>query len=124
MSYFKNTESQVFWLDATDVAEWKKPDWSPITDAEAEALRNPPRSIEARRAAMACSPRQIRQALTVAGLRAAIESAVAAGDQNLKDWWEFATAFDRLHPQVVAMGAVIGKTPEEVDAVFELAATL
>ena len=36
------------------------------------------------------SPRQIRQALTHANLRASVEATVLAGDQDLKDWWEFA----------------------------------
>jgi hypothetical protein len=54
------------------------------------------------------SPRQIRQALTAVGLRASVEATVAAREQDVKDWWEFSTAFDRLHPAVVEMGAVTG----------------
>ena len=70
------------------------------------------------------SPRQIRQALTRAGLRAAVEGAVAGGDQDLKDWWEFSTAFERLNPQVTAMGAALGQSPEQLDALWALGATL
>jgi hypothetical protein len=54
------------------------------------------------------SPRQIRQALTAAGLRAQVEAAVAAGDQDLKDWWEFATQFEEDHPMVVGMAQGLG----------------
>ena len=70
------------------------------------------------------SPRQIRQALTRAGLRTAVESAVAAGDQDLKDWYEFSTAFERDNPQVDAMGAALGVSAEALDDLWALGATL
>ena len=71
-----------------------------------------------------CSPRQIRQALTASGLRTAVESAVAAGSQDLKDWWEFSTTIERNHPEVIAMGSALGQTPEQLDALFTSGATL
>ena len=91
-----------------------------ITDAEAEALRPapPPSPIAP------ISPRQIRQALTRAGLRAPVEAAVAGGDQDIKDWYEFSTAFERINPQVVAMGAALGVTAQQLDALWALGATL
>ena len=70
------------------------------------------------------SPRQIRQALTAMGLRASVEAAVAAGEQDVKDWWEFSTAFDRLHPAVVEMGEALEQPPEALDALWALAASL
>ena len=70
------------------------------------------------------SPRQIRQVLSRAGLRTAVETAIAAGDQDGKDWWEFATQFERLHPTVVAMGQALGQTDAQMDALWELAASL
>lgn len=70
------------------------------------------------------SPRQIRQALTRAGLRTSVEAAVSAGDQDLQDWWEFSTTFERLHAQVVAMGAALGQTDEQLDALWVLGASL
>lgn len=70
------------------------------------------------------TPRQIRQALTRAALRDVVEAGVAAGDQDTKDWWEFSTEFLRDHPEVIAMGAALGKTDAEIDAIFALAATL
>lgn len=72
----------------------------------------------------ACSPRQIRQVLTAAGLRSAVESAVASGSQDLRDWWEFSTTIERNHPEVIAMGAALGQTPEQLDALFTVGATL
>ena len=70
------------------------------------------------------SPRQIRQALTAAGLRSAVEAGIAAGDQNLKDWWEFATAFEENHPMVIGMAAQLGQTTEQLHSLFELAQSL
>lgn len=71
------------------------------------------------------TPRQIRQALSRAGLRTAVESAIAAaGDQDTKDWWEFATEFERTHPMVIGMAVALGQTPLQLDDLFTLAATL
>jgi len=70
------------------------------------------------------SPRQIRQALTRAGLRTAVEAAVAAGDQDLKDWYEFSTAFERINPQVEEMGTALGVSAESLDDLWALGATL
>jgi len=70
------------------------------------------------------SPRQIRQTLTRVGLRNAVEAAVAAGDQDLKDWYEFSTAFERLNPQVVAMGEALSVSPASLDDLWALGAQL
>lgn len=75
------------------------------------------------------SPRQIRQALNrvpygSGTLRQAVEAAVAAGDQDTKDWWEFATEFQRDNPEVLAMGQGLGVTPAELDALWTLAGSL
>ena len=80
---------------------------------------------QAQLAAMpALTPRQIRQALTRAGLRTQVEAAVAAGDQDMKDWWEFATTFERTHHLVVAMGTALGQTEAQLDALWALGASL
>ena len=70
------------------------------------------------------SPRQIRQALTRLGLRNAVEAAVAAGDQDTKDWYEFATQFERKNPHVLAMGVALGVTSDQLDALWVLAGSL
>jgi len=70
------------------------------------------------------SPRQIRQALTRAGLRTAVEAAVAAGDQDLKDWYEFSTSFERNNAQVIAMGEALSVSPASLDDLWALGATL
>ena len=75
------------------------------------------------------SPRQIRQALNrvpygEVTLRQAVEAAVAAGDQDTKDWWTHATVFERDNPQVLAMGQGLGVSPADLDALWTLADSL
>lgn len=70
------------------------------------------------------SPRQIRLALTRAGLREAVETAVAAGDQDLKDWYEFSTAFERDNAQVEAMRLALGVDSASLDDLWTLGVTL
>lgn len=70
------------------------------------------------------TPRQIRMALSRAGLRASVEAAIAAGSQDLKDWYEFSTTFQRSQPLVVQMGIDLGQSPAQLDALWTLAGTL
>lgn len=70
------------------------------------------------------TPRQIRQALTRAGLRSAVEAVVAAGDQDMKDWWEFTSSFERSHPMVVQAGQALGQSEAQMDALWKLGASL
>ena len=121
MPYFKNQTNQLFWLDAQDdPAKWLPAGCVPITDEEAESLRpiSPPPPIAP------ISPRQIRQALTRVGLRTAVEAAVAAGGQDLKDWYEFSTAFERNNAQVIAMGVALSVSPSSLDDLWALGASL
>jgi hypothetical protein len=70
------------------------------------------------------SPRQVRQALSRAGLRDAVEMAVAGGDQDLKDWWAFATEFERHHPRVLAMADALNVSDKQLDEIWTLGAAL
>lgn len=71
------------------------------------------------------TPRQFRQALTRAGIRAAVDAAIAAGtDQDVKDWYAFADQFELGHPAVQATAAALGFSQAELKAVFELGASL
>ena len=75
------------------------------------------------------SPRQLRQAMNrvpfgESTLRNAVEAAVTAGDQDLKDWWEFSTEVERSNAQVVAMGKALGIDDDAMDALWREAAKL
>lgn len=70
------------------------------------------------------TPRQIRLALTAAGLRDAVEQAVAAAPQDLKDWWEYALDIDRNNPLIKAMAQQLGITEQQIDTLFVAAVGL
>ena len=68
---------------------------------------------------------KFRLALNQLGLREAVETAVAAStDQNIKDAWQYADEFRSDNPLVLQLGTTLGKTEEDIKAVFELANTL
>jgi hypothetical protein len=68
--------------------------------------------------------RQFKQALTRIGLRAAVEAAIAAADQDTKDWYNDSLNFERANPLLNAMAVGMGKTPVDIDNLFALADTL
>lgn len=70
------------------------------------------------------SARQIRIALNHLGLRATVEGWVQAADQDTQDTWQFGSGFSRAGSPPVDAAEAHGKTPEEIDALFELAKTL
>lgn len=70
------------------------------------------------------TPLQIRLALTQLGLRAAVDAAVLAADPGTRDAWEYALEIRRDNPLLAAFAAALGKTPEEVDEIFRIAARL
>lgn len=61
---------------------------------------------------------QLRLALEAAGLTAAVEAAIAAGPANLRIMWEDSQTFHRNHPMVLGVQQAVGKTVEELDAVW------
>lgn len=70
------------------------------------------------------TPRQIRLALTQLGLRAAVETAVTAASQDVRDTWQYATAFERDNPLVASLATQLNVTSEQLDGLWRLAATL
>jgi hypothetical protein len=69
------------------------------------------------------SARQMRLALLSLDLLTSVETAVAANPTtNIS--WEYATEFHRTNALVLSMQSALGKTDEEVDAIFTLAASL
>lgn len=70
------------------------------------------------------TPRQIRLALNAAGLRETVEQAVAAGSQDLEDWWEYSLDIERKNPLIISMAAALNITEQQLDSLFIAAATL
>lgn len=83
---------------------------------------------ETRRDLAPLTPSQIRLALTAAGLRVAVEAAVAAavaaGDSDLDDYWRHSPVFHRCHPLVATMIAALGVTDEQADELWRAGALL
>ena len=74
---------------------------------------------------LSCSTWQFRKALNVLGLRAAVEDAVvASNNQDVIDGWEFANEIERYNPLVIQFSQLLNKTDAEMDALFKLARSL
>jgi len=80
--------------------------------------------IPARPVPDSVTPRQIRLALNASGFRQTVEQAVAAGSQDLRDWWEYALDIERNHQLINGMAAQLNITEQQIDDLFRLAATL
>lgn len=113
------TEAQynaVIWSDARPKPAWTQ--LMSISEGFAEA------DARARRQSMVCGPLQLRKALRQTGLYSSVVAAVAAADEETQEAWEYASEVRRLDSFVEGMRLVLGKTHEEVDAIFDLAVTL
>lgn len=98
--------------------------WSSRAFTEQEIADN----LAASRAEMIVTPRQARLALLGAGKLADIDAAIELLEEPTKTAvkieWEYAIQIERMSSWVQAMTLALGMTDEEVDALFELAATL
>lgn len=91
----------------------------------------PPLTDEEKRAAMPdLTARQFRLGLVNAGISPSTVTATIAampdGPEKDKDHieWEYATTFKRTHPLVTSIGASIGLSPEDIDAIWRSSALL
>lgn len=116
--------------DNTEIDVAEQPEWrGGVLECGDQRFTDPQRDLyeavpEPEPVPVSISPRQIRQALTRAGLRASVEAAVAAGDQDLKDWWEYSTVFERGHAQVSVMADALGVSSADVDDLWRMGGTL
>ena len=75
------------------------------------------------------TPRQIRQALVLSGVSVqqiedAIDSLPEPNKSMARIEWEYSTAFHRNRPIVAQVGAILGWTSEQLDALWTLASSL
>jgi hypothetical protein len=70
------------------------------------------------------SPLQIRKALRQMDLKAAIDTFIAAQDEETQEAWEYAVQIDRDNSLIAQAAAVLEKTEADIDALFRLAVTL
>lgn len=95
-----------------------------IYDAQAGTFSAPQHQPQLPTQPLSVTRRQFKQALTRIGLRAAVEAAISAADQDTKDWYADSLNFERSNPVMNGMAVALGKTPEDIDNLFRLAATL
>lgn len=69
------------------------------------------------------TPAQAKIALFRAGLLDAVEADIATQYRPVQLYWQFATEFYRFNPYIMAIGASLGLTEGQIDALF-LAASL
>lgn len=81
---------------------------------------DPAEALAAERAAMVCSPAQMRLTLLAAG-HLATAQAIADANPEASILWEYATQFKRTSPLIDALGGPNGFTPEQIDDLFRAA---
>ena len=98
--------------------------WEVVDFTEAELSVK----LEARRALMVVTMRQARLALLQQGLLASIQPAIDSLDEPHRSGanieWEYSQTVERTRPFVLTLGEALGLTDDDLDALFELAATL
>ncbi len=67
---------------------------------------------------------QMRLALEQLNLLTAVQTAVSSASQSVQTLWNFTSIFERHDPNVIALGAAVGQTPAQIDALFALAGSL
>jgi hypothetical protein len=87
-----------------------------------------PEEIVAWEARLVPVPAQVRavqliEALDDVGKLAAVKAAVASAGGIVPDIWIHASLFERTDARLCALGAAAGLSPDDIDAVFRLAAT-
>lgn len=87
----------------------------PLTDAHLQSFTA---ASVASRTIQSVTRAQGRLALHRAGLLEQLEAVIASADIEARIWYEDAQEWERGHPVVIAIGAAIGLTPEQIDQLF------
>lgn len=70
------------------------------------------------------TPRQVRLLLLSKGLLDQVEALIAQQDRQTQITWEFASEFQRNDPLLVALGASLGLSSQQIDEFFVAAASI
>ena len=96
-----------------------------VVDLTQEELDN---RLTNKRAGMTCTPRQAKQALRQSGLYNQVKQYINTLQGDAKDEaeieWNDATEFQRASGFLISMATALGLTEQQVDDLFDLAATL
>lgn len=118
--YYKDSQNNVYAFEADGSEDaYIKPELTPITKAQADALRAPVPVVPS-----IISMRQARLALLQSGLLPQVDTAIAAMSDADRIDWQFAQTVERTHPLVATMTAQLNLTTKQLDDLFTLGATL
>lgn len=117
--YDRNTQNIIELTPVKTGSEWFQV-WS-VVEATPEEIAS---RLDAKRAALSCSPRQIRLALAGMGVLDAIEAWVATQSGPARIEWEYATVILRSDPLVSAAAVALNMNDTELDMLFEQARQL
>lgn len=73
---------------------------------------------------IAVTPLQMRRALRIAGLKAGIDTFLAQAGEEAEEAWEYAVEIRRDDVLVNMAATALNKSPEELDDLFRLAASI
>jgi hypothetical protein len=126
MRNFLNPADNSIWVYDDDIADdLIPPTFTPLTDAEATALRAQQAAAaaaaEAAKVPDAVTPFQAKAALLQAGLLDAVLAAIAAAPRISQLAWAEATEFRRNSPTVLSLASTLGLTSAQLDDLFKAA---
>lgn len=84
---------------------------------------DPPTAEELREQMPPLTPRQLRLALASVGITEAAVDAKLVGDTEGQIEWKWASLYKRTHPLIETMGLAFALPPEQIDSLWEWAAT-
>ena len=90
----------------------------------AQLSRIPPVAEPQPRPPIFVTPAQAKVALYNAGMLDAVEAAIATSYRPIQIYWNSASVFDRNHPYIVGVGALLGLSDDQMDALFLAASSL
>lgn len=123
MKHYKDAQNNVYAYEADGSQDALiLPGLTPITEAQADALRAPPPAG----VPQTVTRFQALAALHLAGRLTAVQSIMAAPETPVlaKLAWENALSFERNSPTLASLAAMLGMTDADLDALFTEAAGL
>ena len=120
MKHFKDADGNVYAYEADGSQDsFIKPGLTPITQAQADALRVQPPIVP-----QTVTRFQALAALHIAGHLPAVQAIMAAPETPVlaKLAWDNALSFERSSPTLASLAAMIGLTSQDLDQLFTAAA--
>lgn len=124
---FQNGQWTQTWLVVNRFPSYTGPDGVQVTTEQQIQAYNEAKTLR-KRQRLSCTPRQARLALNAQGLLESVQTAINSLPEPQRSQvqieWEYATTIERTSPWMATMGEALGLSEEQLDALFETAATL